>query len=31
VANTFDQKAIYLSVKGDVEFITASESDGFLG
>lgn len=31
VANTFDQKAIYLSVKGDVEFITPSESDGFLG
>jgi hypothetical protein len=31
VANTFDQKAIYLSVKGDVEFITAGESDGFLG
>jgi hypothetical protein len=30
-ANTFDQKAIYLSVKGDVEFITAGESDGFLG
>src|SRR5438067_2570869 len=24
VANTFDQKAIYLSVKGDVEFITSS-------
>jgi hypothetical protein len=31
VANTFDQKAIYLSVKGDVEFITANESDGYLG
>ncbi|MBM4071099.1 MAG: hypothetical protein FJ271_19455 [Planctomycetes bacterium] len=30
-ANTFDQKAIYLSVRGDVEFITASETDGFLG
>ena len=30
-ANTFEQKAIYLSVKGDVEFVTASESDGFLG
>lgn len=30
-ANTFDQKAIYLSVKGDVEFITPSESDGYLG
>ncbi len=30
-ANTFDQKAIYLSVKGDVEFVEAVESDGFLG
>lgn len=30
-ANTFDQLAMYLSVKGDVEFITPSESDGFLG
>jgi len=30
-ANTFDQKAMYLSVKGDVEFVTASESDGYLG
>jgi hypothetical protein len=29
--NTFDQKAIYLSVKGEVEFISPSESDGFLG
>jgi hypothetical protein len=30
-ANTFDQKAMYLSVKGDVEFVSATESDGFLG
>jgi hypothetical protein len=30
-AKTFDQKAIYLAVKGDVEFVTATESDGFLG
>jgi hypothetical protein len=30
-ANTFDQKAMYLSIKGDVEFITPSESDGYLG
>lgn len=31
VANTFDQNAIYLSVRGYVEFVTATESDGFLG
>ena len=30
-ANTFDQKAMYLAVKGDVEFVTATEADGFLG
>jgi hypothetical protein len=30
-ANTFDQLAIYLSVKGDVEFVTASDADGYLG
>ena len=30
-ANTFDHLAMYLSVKGDVEFITPTESDGFLG
>jgi len=30
-ARTFDQKAIYLAVRGDVEFVTATESDGFLG
>ncbi|MCI0462694.1 MAG: hypothetical protein L0Z62_37570 [Gemmataceae bacterium] len=30
-AKTFDQKAIYLAVKGDVEFVTPTESDGFLG
>jgi hypothetical protein len=30
-ANTFDQMAIYLSVKGDVEFITPGAHDGFLG
>jgi len=30
-ANTFDQEAMYLSVKGYVEFVSASESDGFLG
>jgi hypothetical protein len=30
-ANTFDQKAIYLSVKGDVEFISPGDSDGYLG
>jgi hypothetical protein len=29
-ANTFDQKAIYLSVRGYVEFVTATESDGYL-
>ena len=30
-ANTFDQKAMYLSVKGIVEFIAATTDDGFLG
>jgi hypothetical protein len=30
-ANTFDQKAMYLAVKGDVEFVTATKADGFLG
>lgn len=30
-ANTFDQKAMYLAVKGDVEFVTASDADGYLG
>jgi hypothetical protein len=30
-ANTFDQKAMYLAVKGEVEFIAATEADGFLG
>jgi len=30
-ANTFDQKAMYLSVKGNVEFVSATESDGYLG
>ncbi len=29
-ANTFDQLAMYLSVKGYVEFVNATESDGFL-
>jgi hypothetical protein len=29
-ANTFDQKAMYLSVKGIVEFIAATTDDGFL-
>lgn len=30
-AKTFDQRAIYLAVKGDVEFIAATEADGYLG
>jgi hypothetical protein len=30
-ANTFDQKAMYLSVKGEVEFVIATEADGYLG
>ena len=30
-ANTFDQKAMYLAVKGYVEFVTATEEDGYLG
>jgi hypothetical protein len=30
-ANTFVQKAIYLSVAGRVEFVTARPADGFLG
>lgn len=30
-ANTFDQKAMYLAVKGYVEFVTAAETDGYLG
>lgn len=30
-ANTFDQKAMYLAVKGDVEFVIATDADGFLG
>jgi hypothetical protein len=30
-ANTFDQMAIYLSVKGDVEFVEPTENDGYLG
>jgi hypothetical protein len=29
-ANTFDQKAMYLAVKGYVEFVTATEADGYL-
>ena len=29
-ANTFDQIEIYLSVRGDVEFVAAQESDGVL-
>ena len=29
-ANTFDQEAIYLTVAGIVEFVTATEADGFL-
>src|SRR6266850_882647 len=29
--HTFDQQAIYLAVKGDVEFVTATEADGYLG
>ena len=29
-ANTFDQKAMYLSVQGVVEFIAATETDGYL-
>lgn len=30
-ANTFDQLAMYLSVKGYVEFVNANESAGYLG
>ena len=30
-ANTFDQKAMYLAVRGYVEFVTATEADGYLG
>jgi hypothetical protein len=30
VANTFDQEAIYLSVRGEVRFVRPSLSDGFL-
>lgn len=30
VANTFDQKAIYLSVAGEVEFVTPRPEDGML-
>ena len=30
-ANTFDQEAMYLSVRGYVEFVSATESDGYLG
>jgi hypothetical protein len=30
-ANTFDQKAIYLSVAGEVEFVTPRPEDGMLG
>lgn len=30
-ANTFDQKAMYLSVRGFVEFVGADQSDGYLG
>ena len=30
-ANTFDQNYIYLSVAGRVEFVQASQKDGFLG
>jgi hypothetical protein len=29
-ANTFDQKAMYLAVKGYVEFVTATEADSYL-
>jgi hypothetical protein len=29
-ANTFDQKAIYLSVAGEVEFVTPRPEDGML-
>lgn len=29
-ANTFDQKAMYLSVAGEVEFVTARPEDGML-
>jgi hypothetical protein len=29
--NTFDQKAVYLAVRGYVEFVTAAETDGYLG
>jgi hypothetical protein len=29
-ANTFDQKCIYLSVAGEVEFVTAKPEDGYL-
>jgi hypothetical protein len=29
-ANTFDQKAIYLSVAGEVEFVTPKPEDGLL-
>jgi hypothetical protein len=30
-ANTFDQKCLYLSVAGTVEFVTAKRQDGYLG
>jgi hypothetical protein len=30
VANTFDQKAIYLSVAGEVEFVMPRSEDGML-
>jgi hypothetical protein len=30
-ANTFDQKAMYLMVKGIVEFVTATEEGDYLG
>ena len=29
-ANTFDQMAMYLAVKGDVEFVSGTAADGFL-
>lgn len=29
-ANTFDQLAMYLAVRGNVEFVTATEDDGYL-
>ncbi len=30
-AHTFDQLAVYLSVAGQVEFVTPTEDDGYLG